>query len=611
MTIIALPKEVKRIKNYPNKRVKWCYLGKDIAKREKITEVLGEENRFYLKGRLCEIAERFRQPYIDLVALLGKRQKNQLNWWASKFASKSHMQTDFFLLHCYKVLAIELLKQKRNNEKFIIFIEDPWLFADIKRTCKGKDIYIAGKPNLSSIRSSLVLRGVIRRLLLVGWIFVARLFIYLYHKGKKPEVMEVEKSAVLILNPAEMRAFDKCGRYVDSYMLGLVEFYKENKIPFFYLYMLRFSLSAAKYIGMNKENLWPLIYDIKIGKVLKRVFEYWKPVLNDNISNSIGGHSISALLDRERCLEFSSVGFNLHLILSDTLDRFFRRGWCRSIVYVFENQPWEKMLCMAARKNSVKLIGYQHSSISRLFLSQFIGKGESSFVPLPDKLVTSGDQLAKLYKEGGMPEDKIVVGGAWRYLHMIDDAVSAAFEKKDLNKKPVALITLCMDRAILKSMFENICKAISKNDLNKKIEFWVKPHPADTRNEMSRLNRMISKYPVVNEPFDTLLKKIDIIISTASVSGLEAFLCGKKVILYMPENLLAADPLMDISNERIYKWHEGEGIDINFLNSFSSLPDPDILNTIRKQYFSGINREIWLKHVTTKRKKDESQRWGG
>ncbi len=595
MTIIALTGGAGKIKKIMKPGTEWCYLGKNVEKRKKISGILGEGKRFYLKDRLHLISERFRQPYIDLIAEFGKKQKNQLNWWAGKFASKSHLQTDFFLLFCYKVLAIELIRSRPEGKELIIFIEDPWLFADVKNICGGRNIKFFGITNFLFLKSFLILRGIVCRLLLLAWIIIARGLAYFYHTGKKPAALERGESAVGIINPAEPRCF-KDGRYTDNYMPGLADFYREQNIPFFYIYLLRYPLSTAKYIGKNKEILWSVILDTIFFNALKRVFEYWNPVSN-GISRYLGEYDIGFLLDREKKLEFSSAGFNVHLILHDTLDSFFKKKWCASVIYIFENQPWEKMLCMAARKNNIRLVGYQHSAISRFYLSQFIGKRERFFVPLPDKLITAGEHSANLYREGGMPEDKIFISGAWRYLHLIDNSASPSFRDEDFKQKPLILIALCPDIFVSKSMLENIYKSITKKGLDKKVDFWIKPHPGNTINELKKVSKLISRYPVTNESFKALLKKMDIVISSASVSGLEVFLYGKKVILYIPENMLAADPLLDIDHERIYKWYEGEDIDTGSLENIPPILDVDNLNALKAKYFSAVKREVWLNSV--------------
>ena len=86
-------------------------------------------------------------------------------------------------------------------------------------------------------------------------------------------------------------------------------------------------------------------------------------------------------------------------------------------------------------------------------------------------------------------------------------------------------------------------------------------------------------------------------VDMVSIAQLEAFLKGKKAISYIPENLLAADPLMDVKDERIYLWYEGEDLDIDFLTRRGPPSSPQELDRIRRDYFDEIDTERWIEAV--------------
>lgn len=602
MVIIALTNQAKKINRILNDTAKWCYIGKDVIKRQKIAAALGMDRRFYLRDRLYDIAWQIRLSYVDFVAQAGKEQKDRLNWWASKFASKSPFHTDFFLFVCYEALIKELIKEKNavDDEKLVIFVEDPWLFFEVKNLIHNKNVRFIGCPNLSLIKLFYFVRGLVYRLFLVGWVLLAKLFIRFYHNGKNPKALETKKNVLCIINPVSKTLF-KNGKYVSNRMPGLSGLYEENGIPYFHLYPFPFPLSTVRHVGRNQKILWPLIVDVQFSSVVKRIFERWNPIFKSNALSNINGCRIRYLLEREKWITFSKVGFNFFLIQYDALNKFFSKKWCSHLIYLFENQPWEKMLCISATKNNVKTIGYQHSSICKLYISQFIGKGEESFVPLPDKIVTAGNNSAELYKEGGIPEDRIVIGGAWRYGHMIGDMKDQiTTSKKRVDAKQIILVSLPVCGFILKSMLENLVNVFSKNCLNDNLEVWLKPHPETNLSDLAAINRLSSTYHVTHKPFPELLKDASIIIVSTSTSGLESFLCGKKVISYIPENIIVPDPLLDITNERIYKWYEGEDFDTDFLRDFSSASNLQDLKQIRKSYFSEINHEVWLNLLTSK-----------
>lgn len=594
MTIIALPHKAGKIKRLLGEKIAWYYLGKDVFRRERIARILGEENKVSLRASLHNITRDFSQPYISFVAEWGRNQQDRLNWWAGKFASKSHMQSDFFLLFCYKVLTLRLVEEAAERNR-VIFIEDPWLFLDLKKDCadKGKTAF-SGRPALAQIKLFCLVRGVICRLGFCLWSVWARWVMFCHYGASSGR----EEKRTAIINPAEKRAFRE-GRYVDNYMPGFKELLAENGVNFVYLYLVRYPLSTAKDAGKNKQILWPLIYNVKLPALLKRMLQYWQPAGDRKVSRRIGSYDVSVLLQREWWLELASAGFNVHLTLFDALDDFFQKRQCGSVIYVFENQPWEKMVCLAAAKNGVKTTGYQSSSIWKLFLSQFIAEDERSFIPLPDKIVTAGSYFAQLYKEGNIPGNKLFVGGTWRYPQMPNELKSDMLKDKAPRSVPVVLIPLCFDMAISTAMLQQIIKTISKNGLSEKMQFWVKPHPGNTRYELNRLSKFLSDFHLVGEPFTNLLKDVDVVIASTSTIGLEAYLCGKRVVSFIPENLLAADPLLDVSDddENIYKWYEGEKIDMDFLQRASSPVNIEKLNRLRKRYFSPIDYKLWLESV--------------
>ncbi len=605
MITVTLPKYIKKAEPLLDPDTKWCYAGKDVTKRQQIARTLKKYQRFYLKDGLYKAAQDMRQSYLDLVADIGREQNDQLNWWASKFASKSLFHTDFYHLMCYEALIMRLIKNPQ-EENLVIFIEDPWLFTEIKGINTDSNVRFIGQANLTSKRFFCLLRGLIYRVFLVGWFMVSKLLLGIFHRGRRPKLQE--KNTVGIINPAVQWVF-KDGQYTSNYLPGLRDFYKEEGIDSIYLYPFPYPLSTAKHLGRNHEVLWPLIADVSILSVIKRVFMMWKPSFSEQTLNKIEAISIKNLLDREKWLTFSTVGFNVHLIQFDAWNSFFNKKWCSHVIYLFENQPWEKMLCLATAKNNIKTIGYQHSSICSLYVSQFIGAGEENTAPLPSKILTAGEHFAKLYKEGGLPDDKVEVGGTWRYNHLLNDSY---IENNDSGKHPHAscpsgtsqghrlrvLISLPLVNPILSSITESLNDTFfSKNDLEN-IEILLKPHPATDSTGLNIIKRLGKKFNITNDPFSKLVDEADIVVCTQSTSSLESFLYGKKVIPFLPENFIVPEPLLDVTDDMIYKWYEGDDINGDFLKKQAISQDRQSrIFDIRKQYFSKIDPQAWIKPI--------------
>ena len=73
----------------------------------------------------------------------------------------------------------------------------------------------------------------------------------------------------------------------------------------------------------------------------------------------------------------------------------------KSFVYVYENQSWEKVCCDVLRSHGVRLIGYQSSGFSPIFLNFFPTMDDSKQHPMPDILLTVGESFKRYLMQNG------------------------------------------------------------------------------------------------------------------------------------------------------------------------------------------------------------------
>jgi hypothetical protein len=570
---------------------RWCYFGRDPGARRKVCDRFGEESRMFLGSMVHDAAMKLRTPFLDFMAALGRRQRDSLNWWASKFASRSPFQSDFFLHLCYYYSIERMIEGHALGDSDIcLVVEDAWLYRELKVSCPERsNVVFCGGDSLLLERLFRLARGGVFRVLLAGWLLVAKCIVSWSHRGERPGAPDESRAAVGIVTYGEKRAFRE-GGYVDQYTGELAALLAEHDVPSFYIWYIVFPLSTALMVGRNRGNLWPMVLDVRLTDVLKRMVGFLSIRMRGS-SIDVDGKSLNIdyLIRGQWWNEFSDTGFNARLIWFDALVRFFKKEWCRSLVCVFENQPHEKVLCMAASSAGVKTTAYQHSSISRFYMSQFLGHGEVDLMPLPDRLLTTGEYFSRLYVEAGVPSGRVAVGGAWRYPHLTgtDDRRVAAARASD---KVIVLVALPVDVDIAKSLL----KAVKVSFAGSGFDIWIKTHPDVP---FSRLvpKRAAVDYMVVDFPLEDLLVQCDVLITSASTAGLEAFLYGKRVVVYVPENLLVPDPLMDIEDGRICLWYEGEGLDIAFV---SGKTDKDISGIGAGQYYyEKVREDEWLGSV--------------
>ena len=96
-----------------------------------------------------------------------------------------------------------------------------------------------------------------------------------------------------------------------------------------------------------------------------------------------------------------------------------QNNWLRQnkpsiILWPWENHPWERELCRSAKKMGVKTIGYQHAVIGPQQFNPGPASNPDGFDSIPDRIICSGPAYHDQLIRWGMPEDRLVIGGAYR-----------------------------------------------------------------------------------------------------------------------------------------------------------------------------------------------------
>lgn len=601
MIIIALPNTLKKIKRVSDKGVNWCYIGKNVNVKEKIADTFGKENMFYLKDRLHKIAEELRQPFLDFVANIGRLQENKLNWWASRFASKSPFQTDFFLLLCYEKLIEEVVKEIYDKtESICIIVEDPWLFTQLKGLdFKSQKIMFVGYSCLLRKKFLWLTRGIIYRFMLLLYLIVQKCITYFFYRRNVPYAVRRGKRAVALLSYIDESTFNnKDNKYKDKYLSGEMEdFLLSKDIAVIRPTYLQFSLKFIPKCRINADTIWPLILNLKLRDIIVPILMWWQPKIPPDFKMFINDTPLKVLFERERWQEFGLMVFNLNLMFYYSMLNFFSKGWCKVLVYTFENQPFEKMICMA--KNSypdIKLIGYRNSHSPWFYLSLFLGEGEHKFVPLPDRIITMGNHAYKMFLEkGGYIDGILRNGGAWRYTYLWERDFQIA---KD-NASKTVLVATPIDPLIAKTLLLDLKRAFYNTHTD--IKFLIKCHPSTPFSLLKIEMHNNDLFQIVDYPIEQLFDTVGTVIYTTSTVGIEALVKGKKVIRFIPNNLITADPLDGIASNLYFTCYEGDCFEIilKALQSNITEKTKTAIMQLKNEYFDKVNYDLWLREVTT------------
>lgn len=149
------------------------------------------------------------------------------------------------------------------------------------------------------------------------------------------------------------------------------------------------------------------------------------------------------------------------------------------LIYPFENKSLEKCLLIGVRQGGdLRMIGYQHSSVTPRHFSFCFARGECQVTPLPDLIVTLGRITANwMIKQGGFPSERIKVGYALRQ----NRCVRSVQKRPDRNSIHIMLAVSSSKHELVSGLeFVKKLKSIAPD-----IEIGIRTHPNFPLSEVS------------------------------------------------------------------------------------------------------------------------------
>lgn len=533
--VFALAKDAREAGLLPGADGRWVFLGKDVEERRRIETLFGPSRRYVLAGRLHEVAARLRRPFLDFVSEVGALQRDAIAWWSSAFAWKMWGYSDMFLLVCYLRLAEALVRDasSEGGAPLLIVIEDPWLFRQIgDRYGQRGDARLHGTASLWTVKLRAIALCVMKR----GWWLVKTMRNYRRQRlawGPGP-MAEPQQAGAAIYSFPLRRCLTPGDGWHDPFLLNTDAMLQSQGCE-----VRRFSPPESGgfegEIAGRRRYFIPLILYATVGALLRSLSAFWRPRWPH--SPEIDGQAVRFLMTREWWIELERSSLCVNRMFYECASRMFRRARWKVVVFPYENQPWEKMLCACARQCGVRTVGIQHAIFSVYSMAYFLGSGESTRMPLPDVICASGPYLARLLAEGGTPADRLRMTGSVRYGHL---GGAARPQAQRLKPAPGAeiLVALPIDPHMTRHLLAAIREAFPSGGVEGGLRFHIKPHPLCPVSEED------IGFPAVRAPddFQRALESCGLVIFVGSTVGAEAMALGRRVLRYRPELLLNVDP---------------------------------------------------------------------
>ena len=572
----------------------WLYLGQDIKRRQNVSQAVGKENRYLIGDLLQKVALREKQSFLDFIADLGLHQKNKRHWWASSTAYKCPLASDLFLLWCYAAVFDEVCSQKKRVEQkpLLVVVEDRWLYRHLWKQCKknGNSLsFVSGKSIIPEL-FKLIAWGIAVR----GYFLLTTIWQRWRAKGtvgkKKAANLANSKENIYIYSWIRDRFFGENGEFESPYFGSLPSFMSDSGRNVVYVAQ-SFLTPALRSKCLNQDEFKFIFLDDYIN--------LWS-IVRSSLSifgiSSLTGSPLKTLLLREIAHEFPYFPSRAlqYVAFRKCLKEIKQERM--TIIYPFENQPWDKMLCLVAKEsgNNIKLIGYQNGQLPVLLLNYFLGAGESSIMPLPHIIVTNGEHTLNLLKNAGYGETELVNGGALRYGYI--NKIDKDSPRKDEASKTV-LVAMPYSHNLTKELLISLFDSFG--DLSgEEIKFVIRFHPEVPLESLKvQLPSWAAHFQETDRAISDILEEVDLVIYSSTIVGLEALLNGVPVVRYYSEHILDLDPLGTF-NDRIVGSCSGDDLRQVVLSALREgsnylAQQPALSTENLNKFLSPVNEDVW------------------
>ncbi len=260
----------------------------------------------------------------------------------------------------------------------------------------------------------------------------------------------------------------------------------------------------------------------------------------------------------------------------------------KTALYLYEGQGWESILIHFWKKhNHGRLIAVQHTTVNfwdlRFSNLVKINKDDKQNLrPEPDLIAVNGK--SSFVSLSNFSHSKLIEVEALRYIPLLKIIESSKkFEKS--NPKIIRLLVLgdSSERPTKQMML--LLQSLSESFLER-VSISVKPYPS---NQIKKSDYPKIDFKLLHSPLNEILHGFDVVYGVNSTTAnLDAYLCGLRVMVYVPDGELIISPLRGFD-------------DVDFINNKKDLRVS--LSKINSRKYRFNNEFFWMDRTLPKWKK--------
>ncbi len=528
--------------------------------------IFSEQNFKELVNDLPLVSKKdFIQAYIDLIGQMSQVHHSRL-WWAMDLSSKNRFMNQLPHLLEQFLKAAKAIEQK--NYDCLVITGIPWEIY-------GSLCALVGKQEGLGYQVEVFIRtcfAFFRRMITVMYHFLRitgrTLYTRLFFKGV--DTKRTDSPVYAVKSFAYCHSFADDQQYKDVFFGPLDDFLSQRTQVIYWVNILGdFKQCIQKIRSLKAKNVVPLEAFLSISEMFGEFIKFLFFKISIRQELKFFNYDVRQIVINElrrSCYKIQPYQL-LHYGATARFVKKFRPG---TFLLTYENNPWEKMCIMALRECSplTKIVGYQHTVVPQASLNMFISSRELNIIPLPDRIIATGEIPKLIIEEyGQLQGERIVAGLALRFEKLLKLPLAETKNGKTL------LVAL---EGILEAyhMVNYVLKEL-KDERYWNVIFRFHPDPVLPFERIERHliydPRSVSHMEISKE--SSLIKDLersDAVIYWGSTAALEALWIGRPIIHYNNRSFLSCDPLFQCP---FLKWNvqENESL-LKILNDIAGKP---------------------------------------
>lgn len=518
----------------------WCYLGQDPQQMAELADgPLRALPRTPIEHHLRQTALRHRADFgAAWDGLLNERP----NRWALMVAEQSPDTSLLFLHACCVLTALDLFLSDAETigsvtGRLLIVVEQPALFqviADLVLPAQASRPWPDLEADLAENGWRLLRhysRAARNRRLNLTALAAARAAL----QAERPDTPAPRTDAdVLLVTYLDAQGIGTDGRWRDRYFGALPDWLRARGLTVQWLWFDWTQRIPADRLVRLAEEPGLLCQELAgwtgvVAATLEKI-NAWRDAPRMRLS--VAGRDLTSLLRLELRWSITNPIDIDRLLFRRVGPALAKRGArIGRILYPYENQGWEKMLCAGVRRAlpDTRLIGYLHASFSPFYLGYYPLSAHWASARRPHQVVALSTPVAAHLVESGYPADAVVASGALRYDYLFDE---------DASNHPPAHNTATPVLAILpngppdaRAMFRLLVAALGGRPER---PVRLKLHPATVHRVALLLHPLPPHFTIIGGSMADALADCSVAIYCIGTAGLEILAAGTPLIAMAP-----------------------------------------------------------------------------